>query len=205
MGKVPNAILTNSPRLKDVKTVADFVAFAKANPGVLNSATQGIGTTSHLTSELFQQMAGVKFQHIHYRGSAPAVQDLVAGNVDVAFDNIGAAGSLIRAGTIRALGLATEKPLASLPGVPTVKETVPGFVVVTWFALVAPPKVPQPIVAKLHADINEALGDPEVKKKLENLSAEVATASLAETAAFFKAEIETWHNVIKLANVKLEQ
>ena len=176
MGKVPNAILTNSPRLKDVKTVADFVAFAKANPGVLNSATQGIGTTSHLTSELFAQMAGVKFQHIHYRGSAPAVQDLVAGNVDVAFDNIGAAGALIRAGTIRALGLATEKPLASLPGVPTVKETVPGFVVVTWFALVAPPKMPQPIVNKLHADINEALRDPEVKKRLENLSAEVATA-----------------------------
>src|SRR6476620_8145564 len=205
MGKVPNAILTNSPKLKDVKTVADFVAYAKAHPGELNSATQGIGTTSHLTSELFQQMAGVKFQHIHYRGSAPAVQDLVAGNVDVAFDNIGAAGALIRAGTIRALGLATEKPLASLPGVPTVKDTVPGFVVVTWFALVAPPKVPQAIVDKLHADINEALGDPEVKKKLENLSAEVSTASLSETAAFFKAEIETWHNVMKQANVKLEQ
>jgi tripartite-type tricarboxylate transporter receptor subunit TctC len=205
MGKVPNAILTNSPRLKDVKTVGDFVAFAKANPGVLNSATQGIGTTSHLTSELFQQMAGVKFQHIHYRGSAPAVQDLVAGNVDVAFDNVGAAGSLIKGGTIRALGLATEKPLAAFPGVPTVKDTVPGFVVVTWFALVAPPQVPQPIVEKLHADINEALRDPEVKKRLENLSAEVATASLAETAAFFKAEIETWHKVIKQANVKLEQ
>jgi tripartite-type tricarboxylate transporter receptor subunit TctC len=205
MGKVPNAILTNSPRLKDVKTVAEFVAFAKANPGVLNSATQGIGTTAHLTSELFQQMAGVKFQHIHYRGSAPAVQDLVAGNVDVAFDNIGAAGSLIKGGTIRALGLATDKPLAAYPGVPTVKDTVPGFVVVTWFALVAPPKVPQAIVNKLHADINEALSDPDVKKKLENLSAEVATASLAETAAFFKTEIETWHKVIRQANVKVEQ
>ena len=93
MGKVPNAILTNSPKLKDVKTVADFVAYAKAHPGELNSATQGVGTTSHLTSELFAQMAGVKFQHIHYRGSAPAVQDLVAGNVDVAFDNVGAAGA----------------------------------------------------------------------------------------------------------------
>ena len=144
-------------------------------------------------------MAGVKFQHIHYRGSAPAVQDLVAGNVDVAFDNVGAAGALIKAGTIRALGLATEKPMAAFPGVPTVKDTVPGFVVVTWFALVAPPKVPQPIVNKLNADINEALRDPDVKKRLENLSAEVAAASLAETAAFFKAEIETWHKVIKTA------
>jgi tripartite-type tricarboxylate transporter receptor subunit TctC len=204
MGKVPNAILTNSPKLKDVKTVADFVAFAKANPGVLNSGTQGIGTTSHLTSELFAQKAGVKFQHIHYRGSAPAVQDLIAGNVDVAFDNVGAAGALIKAGTIRALGLATDKPMDAFPGVPTVKETVPGFVVVTWFALVAPPKVPQPIVNKLNADINEALRDPEVQKRLANLSAEVAGGSVAETAAFFKSEIETWHSVIKTANVKLE-
>jgi tripartite-type tricarboxylate transporter receptor subunit TctC len=204
MGKVPNAILTNSPKLKDVKTVADFVAFAKANPGVLNSGTQGIGTTSHLTSELFAQKAGVKFQHIHYRGSAPAVQDLIAGNVDVAFDNVGAAGALIKAGTIRALGLATDKPMDAFPGVPTVKETVPGFVVVTWFALVAPPKVPQPIVNKLNADINEALRDPEVQKRLANLSAEVAGGSIAETAAFFKSEIETWHSVIKTANVKLE-
>jgi tripartite-type tricarboxylate transporter receptor subunit TctC len=122
----------------------------------------------------------------------------------VAFDNIGAAGSLIRAGTIRALGVATEKPLASLPGVPTVKDTVPGFVVVTWFALVAPPKVPQPIVNKLHADINEALRDPDVKKRLENLSAEAGGGSLAETAAFFKSEVETWRDVIKTANVKLE-
>src|SRR5688500_14339887 len=121
MAKVPNAILTNSPKLKDVKTVAEFVAYAKAHPGELNSGTQGVGTTSHLTSELFAQKAGVKFQHVHYRGSAPAVQDLVAGTMDVAFDNIGAAGALIRAGTIRALGLATEKPLESLPGVPLVK------------------------------------------------------------------------------------
>jgi tripartite-type tricarboxylate transporter receptor subunit TctC len=205
MGKVPNAILTNSPRLKDVKTVADFVAFAKANPGVLNSGTQGIGTTSHLTSELFAQKAGIKLQHVHYRGSAPAVQDLVAGTMDVAFDNIGAAGRLIQAGTIRALGVATEQPVPSLPGVPTVKETVPGFVVVTWFALAAPPKTPQAVVNKLHADINEALRDPEVRNRLGNLSAEVGGGSLEETAAFFKAEVETWHNVIKTANVKLEQ
>ena len=103
MGKVPNSLLTNSPRLKDAKTVADVIAYAKANPGALNSATQGVGTTAHLTSELFAQMAGVKFQHIHYRGSAPAVQDLVAGNVDIAFDNIGAAMSLIKGGKIRLL------------------------------------------------------------------------------------------------------
>jgi tripartite-type tricarboxylate transporter receptor subunit TctC len=205
MGKVPNALLTNSPKLKDIKTVAEFIAYAKAHPGELNSGTQGIGTTAHLTSELFAQKAGIKYQHIHYRGSAPEVQDLIAGNVDIAFDNIGAAGSLIRSGKIRALGVASDKPVALLPGVPTIKDTVPGFVVVTWFAIVAPPKVPQPIVDKLNADINEALRDPGVRAKLENLSAEVAGGSLAETAAFFKAEVETWHNVIKTANVKLER
>jgi tripartite-type tricarboxylate transporter receptor subunit TctC len=203
MGKVPNALLTNSPRLKDVKTVADFVAYAKAHPGQLNSGTQGVGTTAHLTSELFAQKAGIKYQHVHYRGSAPEMQDLIAGNIDLAFDNVGAAGRLVHAGTIRALGLATEKPMATFPGIPTIKDTVPGFVVVTWFALVAPPKVPQEIVEKLHADINEALKDQGVRSKLEKLSAEVPVTSLAETAAFFKSEVDTWKNVIKSANVKL--
>jgi tripartite-type tricarboxylate transporter receptor subunit TctC len=203
MGKVPNAILTNSPKLKDVKNVADFIAYAKAHPGALNSGTQGVGTTAHLTSELFAEKAGVKFQHIHYRGSAPAVQDLVAGNVEVAFDNIGAAGALIKAGKIRVLGVATEKRVPSMPDVPTVQETVPGFVVVTWFAIVAQPKTPAAIVAKLNADINEALRDPAVRQRLENLSAEVVGGSLEATAAFFKAEANTWANVIKSANVKL--
>ena len=156
-----------------------------------------------MTSELFAQKAGLKFQHIHYRGSAPEVQDLIAGNIDIAFDNVGAAGKLIQAGTIRALGLATEKPMAAFPGVPVIKDTVPGFVVVTWFALVAPPKVPQEIVDKLHTDINDALRDPDVVKRLGNLSAEVTTGSLADTAAFFKEEIGTWKEVINTANVKL--
>jgi tripartite-type tricarboxylate transporter receptor subunit TctC len=204
MGRVPNAILTNSPRLKDVKTVAEFVAFAKANPGVLNVGTQGVGTTSHLTSELFQQLAKVKFQHIHYRGSAPAVQDLIAGNVDVAFDNIGAAGALIKAGTIRALALATDQPMEQFPGVPVAKDTVPGFVIGTWFAFAAPPKTPPAIVARLNADINEALRDPEVRKRLDNLSAQVVGGSLEDNAKFFKAEEQLWGKVIRDANVKLE-
>jgi tripartite-type tricarboxylate transporter receptor subunit TctC len=203
MGKVPNSLLTNSPRLADAKTVADIIAYAKANPGKLNSATQGIGTTAHLTSELFQQMAKVQFQHIHYRGSAPAMQDLVAGNVDIAFDNIGASMSLIKGGKLRLLGLATEKRLPRMPDVPAIAETVPGFVSVTWFAIVAPPKVPQPILAKLNADINEALRDPQVRARLENLSAEVVGGTLEANAAFFKSEESLWKKVIKDADVKL--
>jgi len=204
MGKVPNSILTNSPKLKDVKTVADFVKYAKANPGALNSATQGVGTTAHLTSELFQMMAGVKFQHIHYRGSGPAVQDLVAGNVDVAFDNIGAAMALIKGDKLRILGVSSEKRVPSLPDVPTVAETVPGFVVVTWFAFAAPPKTPLAIVAKINADVNEALRDPTVRSRLANMNAEVVGGSLEENAKFFKSESAMWAKVIKDGNVKIE-
>jgi len=204
MGKVPNSILTNSSKLKDVKTVAEFVAFAKANPGVLNSATQGIGTTAHLTSELFQMVAGVQFQHIHYRGSGPAVQDLVAGNVDVAFDNIGAAMALIKGDKLRIIAVSSDKRVPSLPNVPTVNETVPGFVAGTWFAFAAPPKTPQAIVAKINADINEALHDPAVRSRLENLNAEVVGGSLEDNAKFFKAETALWSKVIKDANVKIE-
>src|SRR4029079_9194433 len=103
-----NALLTNSPKLKDVKTVAQFVAYAKAHPGELNSGTQGVGTTAHLTSELFAQKAGLKFQHVHYRGSAPEMQDLIAGNIDLAFDNVGAAGRLVQARPHRARGRSHE-------------------------------------------------------------------------------------------------
>ena len=203
MGKVPNSLLTNSPRLKDAKTVKDVIDFAQKNPGVLNSGTQGVGTTAHLTSEWFQTMAKVKFQHVHYRGSAPAVQDLVAGTVDVAFDNIGAAMSLIKGGKIRILGVASEKRVPSLPDVPTIQETVPGFVAVTWFAIVAPPKTPQVIVQKLNTDIREALRDATVRQRLGNLNAEVVGGTLAEEAAFFKKETELWGKVIKDAGVKL--
>jgi len=204
MGKVTNAILTNSPKLKDVKTVAEFVAYAKANPGALNSATQGIGTTAHLTSELFQIVAGVRFQHIHYRGSGPAVQDLVAGNVDVAFDNIGAAMALIKGDKLRILAVSSDKRVPSLPNVPLVMDTVPGFVAGTWFAFAAPPKTPQAIVAKINADINEALRDPTVRSRLENLNAEVVGGTLEENAKFFKAETALWSKVITDAKVKLE-
>jgi tripartite-type tricarboxylate transporter receptor subunit TctC len=203
MGKVPNSLLTNSPKLKDAKTVADVITYAKAHPGDLNSATQGVGTTAHLTSELFQMMAKVKFQNVHYRGSAPAIRDLVGGIADIAFDNIGASMSLIQGGKIRILGVASEKRVPSIPQVPTISETVPGFVVVTWFALVAPPKTPQPIVDKLHGDINEALRDSGVREKLEKLSADVTTGSLKDTAAFFESETKLWAKVIKDANVKL--
>src|SRR6266516_1262637 len=129
---------------------------AKADPGKLTCATQGNGTTSHLTSELFQLMAQVKFQQVPYRGSAPALTDLATGNVDLMFDNLGVSLALVRGGQLKLLGVATPKRMAALPDVPTIAETLAGFESAAWFAIVAPPKTPQAIADKINADVNEA-------------------------------------------------
>ena len=181
-----------------------MIAAAKADPGKLTSATQGNGTTSHLTSELFQMMAGVKFQHVPYRGSAPALQDLVAGNVDLMFDNLGVALSLVRGGQLKLIAVATPKRMASLPDVPTIAETLPGYASTAWFAVVAPAKTLPAIANKINADINEALRDPDVRKRFDALSAELVGGSPQAAGAFIREETERWHKVIKAANVKLE-
>jgi tripartite-type tricarboxylate transporter receptor subunit TctC len=144
MGRVPNALVLSAK--VPLASVADVIAYAKANPGKLTSATQGNGTTSHLTSELFQLMAGVKFQQVPYRGSAPALTDLAAGNVDLMFDNLGVSLALVKGGQLKLLGVAAPKRMAALPDVPTIAETLAGFESAAWFAIVAPPKTPSAIV-----------------------------------------------------------
>jgi tripartite-type tricarboxylate transporter receptor subunit TctC len=202
MGRVPNALVVN-PKVA-ANTVAELIAYAKANPGKLTSATQGNGTTSHLTSELFQLMAQVKVQHVPYRGSAPALTDLVAGSVDIMFDNLGVSLALVKAGQLKLLAVATPKRMASLPDVPTMAETLPGFESAAWFAVVAPPKTPPAIVSKINADMNEALRQGEVVARLGQLSAEPIGGTPQATAAYMREEVTRWHNVIKSANVKLE-
>jgi tripartite-type tricarboxylate transporter receptor subunit TctC len=202
MGRVPNALVVN-PKLP-LNSVAEVIAYAKANPGKLTSATQGNGTTSHLTSELFQMMADVKFQHVPYRGSAPALTDLVAGSVDLMFDNLGVSLPLVRGGQLKLLGVATPKRMASLPDVPTIAETLPGFESAAWFAIVAPPKTPQVVVDKINADVNEALRQSDIVQRLTQLSAEPIGGTPQATAAYMREEIERWHKVIKAANVKLD-
>jgi len=202
MGRVPNALVVN-PKLP-LNSVAEVIAYAKANPGKLTSATQGNGTTSHLTSELFQMMADVKFQHVPYRGSAPALTDLVAGSVDLMFDNLGVSLPLVKGRQLKLLGVATPKRMASLPDVPTIAETLPGFESAAWFAIVAPPKTPQAVVDKINADVNEALRQSDIVQRLTQLSAEPIGGTPQATAAYMREEIERWHKVIKAANVKLD-
>ena len=201
--QVPNALMVNPDKVT-AKTVPEFISYLKANPGKVTSATQGNGTTSHLTSEMLQMMAQVQVQHVPYRGSAPALQGLLAGDVDFMFDNLGVSLPLIESGKLRLIAVASEKRLPSLPDVPTMAETLPGFESAAWYGVVAPPKTPKAITQKLNADISEALRDPEVQDRLKKLSAEIVGGSVDTTAKFMRKEVDRWNNVIKTANVRMQ-
>jgi tripartite-type tricarboxylate transporter receptor subunit TctC len=203
MGHVPNALVVNPDKIK-ANTVKDFIAYAQANPGKITNATQGNGTTSHLTSELFQMMAHVTVQNVPYRGSAPALNDLVSGNVDCMFDNLGVSMQFVKAGKLKLIAVASPERVESLPSVPTIAETLPGFAAVTWYALAAPPKTPPAIVEKINAAVNEALRDPSVRARFANLSAAPAGGTPQATVAYFHEEVERWKKVIDSAHVTLD-
>jgi tripartite-type tricarboxylate transporter receptor subunit TctC len=203
MGIVPNALVV-SPGKVAATTVADFIAYARANPGKISSATQGNGATSHLTSAMFQMMAKVQFVHVPYRGTAPALQGLLAGDCDIMFDNLGVSLPLVKSGQLRLLGVATEQRVAALPNVPAIAETLPRFSSEAWFGVAAPPKTPRDIVQKISADIAEAIRLPEVRKRFDDLSAEPVGSDPEAMARFLRQEIARWHAVIKAADVKLE-
>jgi tripartite-type tricarboxylate transporter receptor subunit TctC len=202
MVRVPSSLVV-TPRFA-ARSVAEVIAQARANPGKVTSATQGNGTTSHLTSEMFQMMAGVKLQQVPYRGSAPALADLVAGNVDLMFDNLGVSLALVKGGQLRLLAVATPARMNSLPDTATIAETLPGFESAAWFAVVAPPRTPAPIVAKINADINEVLRRGEMLPHLAEWSAEPIGGTPQATAAYMREEVERWNKVIKAAGIKLE-
>src|SRR5438445_12935773 len=203
MRHVPNALFVKPNNVK-ASSLAELIEYLRNNPDKITCATQGNGTTSHLTSELFQRMAKVKLRHIPYRGSAPALQGLVAGDVDVMFDNLGVSLALVQAGKLKRRPVASSDRLPALPDVPTIAETLPGFEAVAWYGIVAPPKTPKNIVDKINADVNEALRQPVVQDQLKKLSAVIFGGSVDKTSKYMREEVDRWAAVIKSANIDLQ-
>jgi tripartite-type tricarboxylate transporter receptor subunit TctC len=203
MAAIPNVLLVN-PKVP-AKSVAELIAYAKANPDRLNYGSQGSGSTSHLTAELFKLAAGgLKITHIPYKGSAPAMTALLAGEIDLMFDNLGVTLPHVKSGKLRILAAGSEKRVASLPDVPSMSEILPGFVSVAWFGIVAPPRTPAALAQKLSSAVAEALREHDVLDRLAALSAEPVGGAPEEMAAFMKQEETRWKRVIEAAQVKAD-
>jgi tripartite-type tricarboxylate transporter receptor subunit TctC len=203
MSKFPNVLLVRQDF--PAKTAQDFIAYAKANPGKLNYASQGVGTTSHLTAELFQSQTGTKLTHVPYRGTGPALNDIIAGHVDFIFMELSSAVKLHDGKKARILAVATDKRLDILKDIPTMIEVgVPDFISDTWNAISAPPKTPAPIVGKLNAAINDIVNTPETRKHFEELNLLPAGGSPADMRKLITEETRRWGDVIKKAGIQPE-
>ena len=196
--------LMSVPNTSPAKTVPEFIDFCNANKGKVTFASSGVGTTLHLSGELFKRMAHVEMRHVPYRGGAPAINDLIPGRVDAIFDNMPSIINHVRNGSVRGLAVTTRERVAVVPDIPTIGETVPGYDVASWFAFFVPVKTPADIVAKINADTNAALVDPVVKSRFEDLGAVPKGSTQAELAAFLKSETDKWGPVIRDAQIKLE-
>ena len=184
------------------KTVPEFIAYAKANPGKINFASGGIGTSIHLSGELFKMMTGIEMQHVPYRGNGPALTDLLGGQVQIMFDTMPAAIGYVRAGQLRALAVTTAMRSEALPGIPTVGEYVPGYEASSLYGIAAPSNMPAEIADKLNREINAALADPAMKTRLADLGGIVLPGSPADFARLIAAETEKWGKVVKLSGAK---
>jgi tripartite-type tricarboxylate transporter receptor subunit TctC len=185
------------------KTAQELIAYAKANPNKLNYASQGIGTTSHLTAALFEKVAKVQLVHVPYKGTAPALNDIIASHVDLMFTEIATSLPLYRAGKARILAVAGERRIPAIPDVPTLAEVgVPGCVSETWQALTAPPNTPPDIAAKLNDAVNKAMKDPDLLARYRQLNLQPGGGTPAQMAAFLKEETQKWGDVIREAGIK---
>jgi tripartite-type tricarboxylate transporter receptor subunit TctC len=194
------------PLTSPAHSVAEFIAYAKANEGKVTFASSGHGTSVHLSGELFKRMASIEMLHVPYRGAGPAFNDLVPGRVDVMFNNIGAVLPLIQGGKLRGLAVTTAKRMPAVPHLPPIAEAgVPGFDVSSWYALFAPAKTPPEIIRKMHADTVAALKDPATKERLEQLGVLVVGSTPEQLAAFLKAEMDKWAPVIKEAGISIRE
>ena len=200
--RVPN-VMTVAPNVP-AKTVAEFIAYVKANPGKVNMASSGNGTSVHLSGELFMAMSGVKMEHIPYKGAAPAITDMLGNRVQVIFDNMPSIIGHLAPGALRALAVTTATRSPELPDVPTVAETVPGYEASALFGMGAPKKTPPEIVEKLNKEINLVLAEPAIRQRLIELGGEPLIGPPEAFGAMISAETEKWEKVVKFSGAKVE-
>jgi tripartite-type tricarboxylate transporter receptor subunit TctC len=184
------------------KTVAEFITYAKANPGRISMASFGAGSTSHVAGELFKTMTGINLVHVPYRGSAPALIDMISGQVQVMFDVMTSALPHIRSGALRALAMGGKTRFAALPDLPTVGDTVPGYSANSWCGVGVPKGTPPPIIDRLNREINAGLSDPNVVEQLAKVATTPIIFTPAEFGAYMTAEVEKWGKVVRAAGVK---
>ncbi len=206
----PVAGITRSPNIMEinpqlpVKTVAEFIAYAKANPGKINMASSGLGTSTHMSGELFKAMTGIDMVHVPYRGAGPAITDLLAGQAHVFFDNLPSSIEHVRSGGLRALAVTTQERSPALPDVPIVADTVPGYEASAWFGIGAPKGVPPEIVDRLNREVNAYLADPGGVKRLADLGGTPMPGSPADFGKIVVDETEKWRKVVEFSGVKLD-
>jgi tripartite-type tricarboxylate transporter receptor subunit TctC len=187
-----------------VNTVGEFIAYAKANPGKVNMGSAGVATTSHMAGELFKAMAGVDLVHVPYRGAAPAITDLIGGQVQVVIDAMITTLPHIQSGKLRALGVTTAARSDVLPSLPSIAETVPGYEAIIWYGVGVPQGTPAEVVRKLNREINAGLASPKIKSRLAELGSSPIMGSPDEFGAFVRSETEKWEKVIKVSGTKVD-
>jgi tripartite-type tricarboxylate transporter receptor subunit TctC len=202
VARIPLVLVVNNDL--PARNVSEFIAYAKANPGKMSVASSGIGTSLHLSGELFKAMAGVQFIHVPYRGSSPALTDLMSGQIQGMFDNVTSSFELVRAGKIRALGVTMKEGSETLPGVPPISDVLAGYETSSFYGVGAPHGTPQEIVDLLNKEINAALADPTIKQRLGELGAIPITGNAKEFGAMLATETERWRKVVEMSGQKKE-
>jgi tripartite-type tricarboxylate transporter receptor subunit TctC len=206
----PVAGLVRTPNVMEVtasfpaKTVAEFIAYCKAHPGKINMASSGSGTSVHLSGELFKTMTGCDMLHVPFKGAGPALTELIAGNVNVMFDNLPSSIGHIKGGRLRALGVTSAEREPSLPGVPTIAETVPGYEATAWFGIGMPKGTPAEIIAKVNAEVNRALADPAMLARLAELGGKPIIGTPADFGKVIADETAKWAKVVVASGAKVE-
>jgi len=202
VARIPLVLVVNNEL--PVRNVPEFIAYAKANPGKLSIASSGIGTSLHLSGELFKAMAKVDFTHVPYRGSAPGLTDVMSGQIQGMFDNVSSSFELVRAGKLRALGVTTRERSETLPDVPPIADTLPGYETSSFYGVGAPADTPRDIVDRLNGEINAALSDPAIKLRISELGAIALYGNASEFGKMLAAETERWRKVVELSGARKE-